>query len=59
MNDSAAKIEIEFLPASVKVGDRIGSVLEEDSDGKHEWYDVIYAGNNLLKMESRETTEDR
>ena len=58
MNDSAAKM-FDENGVLVKVGDRIGSVLEEDSDGKHEWYDVIYAGNNLLKMESRETTEDR
>ena len=59
MNDSTAKIEIEFLPASVKVGDRIGSTLYEDSSGTREWYDVIYAGNNLLKMEPRETIENK
>ena len=60
MNDTTAKIEIEYLPSSVNVGDRIGSVLEEDSDGKHEWYDLIYTGNNLFRLEpQKKTTKDK
>ena len=51
MNDTTAKIEIEYLPSSVKVGDRIGSTLFEDSNGLHEWYDLIYTGNNLFRLE--------
>ena len=47
-------MEIDYLPSSVKVGDRIGSVLEEDSDGKHKWYDCIYTGNNSFRLEPRD-----
>lgn len=46
-------MEIEYLPSSVKKGDRIGSTLFENSEGVKEWYDVIYKGNNILCLEPR------